>query len=44
MFAHLLLEVPPIFFVNKDKIEIIARAELLVYISERWCKVEAAKE
>ena len=40
----LLLEVSPILFIDKDEIEIVTRAELLVQIAEGRSEVEAAQE
>lgn len=40
----LLLEISPILFVNQDEIEVVANAEFLVNLSERWGEVEATQE
>jgi hypothetical protein len=42
--THLLLEITSVLFVDEDEIKIITRAELLVYVAERWCQVEPAEE
>ena len=42
--THLLLEVPPVFFVDEDEVEVVARAEFLVDVAEGRSEVEAAEE
>jgi len=39
--THLLLEVPPVLFVDEDEVEVVARAELLVDVAEGRSEVEA---
>jgi hypothetical protein len=39
-----LFEVPPIFLVDQDQIEIITGGEFLVDVSESRCEIEAAEE
>ena len=42
--THLLFEIPSVFFVDQNKIEIIARAKLLVDVAKGGRQVEATKE
>jgi len=42
--THLLLKVSPILLVNKDKVEIIPCAKLLIHVPECGRQVEAAEE
>ena len=39
-----MLEVPPVFLVDEDEVEVISRAELLVHVAERRRQVEAPEE
>jgi hypothetical protein len=40
----LTFEVPPVFGIDQDEIEVISDGKLLVDVSERRCQVEAAEE
>jgi hypothetical protein len=40
----LLLEISPVFLINEDKVEVVARRELLVDVAEGWGEVKAAEE
>lgn len=42
--TYLLLEVTPILFINEDQIQVIASAEFLIHVSERWRQIKATKE
>lgn len=42
--TYLLLEVAPVLFVDEDKVEVVARAELFVHIAECRCQVKPAEE
>jgi hypothetical protein len=42
--TYLLLEIPPVFLVNEDQVQIIPDAKLLIHITERWRQVEATEE
>lgn len=44
MRSYLLLEVSSVLLVNKDKIEVISDAELLVDFSESWRQIESTEE
>jgi hypothetical protein len=40
----LLLEIPSVFLVYEDEVQVVSDAELLIDIAESGCQVEATKE
>ena len=42
--SYLLLEIPSIFFVDKDEIEVVTCAEFLVHISESRSQVKPSEK
>ena len=42
--TDLLLEVPPVLFIDEDEVQVIPHAELLVHLAERRRELEAAQE